>query len=627
MPIEMIEVNQLDHSPDNARRTTSGTAAEDLQASILAHGLMQNLVVAVAEGGRYHVIAGNRRLDAIRSLQKAGKLAAGHAVACQVVASGNALELSLAENTVRQAMHPADEFEAFARLIADGQTVALAAERFGVSERHVEQRLKLGRLAPELVAAYRAGHLTLDALMAFTITDDQAKQMRVYDALHPWQTDDAREIRAILTGEMAEASSKLAVFVGLEAYYAAGGETRSDLFGEDVYLEDAELLHRLAAEKLAAIGKQLEAEGWGWVEINPEQDWGFACRHRHLDAHPVNVPQGVFDRKSQLEAELEAIELALEESESAEMIEAAEDVEKRLAAIEEEIESFAAYEPEEMRYAGCYVSIDRDGSLSIEKGLVRRQDERLARPGEGRRSPKADSGMPESLRRDLEAFRQQAAQVEIARNRLVALDLLVFTASRSVLRRDAAEAIDVEFRGQRPAVKEPTRAASELETIKQGLPVDWLDHASEWEQFQAFTGLTDTKKLDLLAYCVASSLKPQLATGNEDTAYELALSLTDARMEAYWRPTRANYFGRVTRDRLLAVGGELLGDQWSQARSRDKKGELADALDRMFAEPEKFARTPQQLEMLTGWLPAGMAFARPGNALETPEVMDDPKAA
>jgi ParB family chromosome partitioning protein len=166
----------------------------------------------------------------------------------------------------------------------------------------------------------------------------------------------------------------------------------------------------------------------------------------------------------------------------------------------------------------------------------------------------------------------------------------------------------VAFRAQRPSVKEATEAEVLLETIRDDLPASWLDHETEAEQFQAFTALSETQKLDLLAYCVASTLKPQLATGHHGTAWETALALTNADMARYWRPTRANYLGRVTRDRLLAIGRELFGEQWSQARSRDKKGELADALERAFAAPQTLACPREQRERLARWLPDGMAF-------------------
>lgn len=491
------------------------------------------------------------------------------------------------------------------------------AERFGVSLRHVEQRLKLGKLAPELLAGYRGGSLTLDALMAFAITDDHGKQLEVYRGLQPWQAADASEIRSLLTGEMAEASSKLARFVGLDAYHAAGGTSRADLFGESVYLDDAELLSRLAGEKLDGVRRQLEAEGWGWVEVSPDRDWSLISDCRRICPEPVDVPQELLDRRSQVESAMDAFEQAYEDEQSEEEAEAYDQLAEQLEAIEEQIASYAAYDPQQMPHAGCYVSIDRDGSLSVEKGLVRREDAKLLMPGEGRRK-KPKGSMPESLRRDLEAYRQQAAQVEIARHRLVALDLLVFTAARSVLGHSIGGPLDVQFKRQRPSVKDVTRADDAFDAARDRLPLAWLRQATEAEQFQAFTALSESEKLDLLAYCAASTLKPQLATGNEDTAWEMALSLTDADMAGYWRPTRASYLGRVTRDRLLALGRDLLGSQWSHSRSRDKKGELADALERAFAEPGTLACTPQQREQVKRWLPEGMTFGTPdtGDASE-----------
>ena len=53
-------------------------------------------------------------------------------------------------------MHPADQVEAFRRLADAGSTAAAIAARFGVSERTVEKRLRLGNAAPVLLEAYRA---------------------------------------------------------------------------------------------------------------------------------------------------------------------------------------------------------------------------------------------------------------------------------------------------------------------------------------------------------------------------------------------------------------------------------------------------------------------------------------
>ncbi|MGV2336353.1 MAG UNVERIFIED_CONTAM: ParB N-terminal domain-containing protein [Planctomycetaceae bacterium] len=60
----LIAVSRLAKSPLNARRTSNNSGIEELKASILAHGLMQNLVVTDAGDGSFLVIAGGRRLEA-----------------------------------------------------------------------------------------------------------------------------------------------------------------------------------------------------------------------------------------------------------------------------------------------------------------------------------------------------------------------------------------------------------------------------------------------------------------------------------------------------------------------------------------------------------------------------------
>lgn len=609
MQHQLIEVNKLEKSPQNARRTVAKGAAEDLKASILAHGVQHNLVVTAGAAGRYLVLDGGRRLEALRALQAEGKLPADHEVLCLVRGADDGLEASLAANTVRLAMHPADEFEAFARLIEAGATVDEVAARFGKPAKYVEQRLRLGRAGPKLLQAYRAEELTLEGLMAFALTDDRKRQMKVYRALKESHALNPRTIRAALTEAMAEAGSKLARFVGLDAYRAAGGTTQSDLFSEAVYLENPELLNDLAAAKLDAVRQVLEAEGWGWVIASPEYDWEVTHGCERIYPQRGEVPAELAEPRQAVEQELEEIHRALEDTESDALIDALDEAEARLAEIDEQIAALAVYDPDHVAVAGCYVSIAQDGSLRVEKGLVRKQDrKRLITPDAADAGPEKPKGLPETLKRDLEAYRLQVSQAEIARHRLIALDLLIFTAASHAFHQTARSGPDVLFRTHPPAVKDATVARQSMSTIEKVLARDWLKPKTEAERFRAFTGLADTQKLDLLAWCVAGSLQPQFATGREATAYELALSLTEASVAAYWRPTAANYLGRITRDQLLALGREVLGDQWAQARAREKKGELAAQLERAFAAPEKHARNPQQLDKLTRWLPEGMAF-------------------
>lgn len=616
---QLIAVSRLEKSPLNVRRTAGKAGIDELKASLLAHGLMQNLVVTDAGDGRFHAIAGGRRLEAIHALQEEGKLPADFAVPCQVVTEEHALEMSLAENTVRLAMHPADQFEAFAELIDKGATAAEVAQRFGVDESLVLKRMKLAHVAPQLLKEYRSDGLTLECLMAFTITDDHRRQLKVFKSLQDWQKDDPSAIRAALTEKMVEARSKLARFVGLDAYMAAGGSTRADLFGDEVYLEKPAILNRLAEEKLDGIRKELEAEGWGWVEVNPERDWDALYRLDRILPRMIGVPAELLERKSQLDAEQERIEDALGDTESDALLDEQQAVEEKLDEVEQKLAAFVGFEAEQMRLAGCYVSIAQDGTPFLDKGLVkpehRKQLARLVKTDGADDAPdrvKPKNPLPESLRRDLASYRLQIAQVEIAQHPAIALDLLTFQlASRLLDERRAFDGPQVEFKRLKTYGKqEATAATRALEVIEKALAAGWRKPKSEEARFHAFRNLPDEDKLELLAYCIALALQPKLgpAEGDEATAYDAALALTEANVAAYWRPAKESYFRRVTRDQLLAIGRETLGETWSGSRAGDKKAELVDQLDRAFCDPSKHGRTHEQVEKLKSWLPAGMAF-------------------
>lgn len=631
----LIAVSRLEKSPLNARRTVPKIGMDELKASLLAHGLMQNLVVTDAGDGVFRVIAGGRRLEALHSLQAEGKLPEDFAVPCQVVTEEHALEMSLAENTVRLAMHPADQFEAFAALIDKGDTAAQVAQRFGIDESLVHKRMKLARVAPHLLKEYRDDGITLECLMAFTVTDDHRRQLKVFKSLQDWQKDDPSAIRAALTEKLIEGGSKLALFVGLDAYVAAGGSTRADLFGEEVYLEKPALLHRLTEAKLERIRKELEAEGWGWIEINPERDYELIHRCGRIQPRLIGVPAELVEFKSRLDAELEQIEQALEDTESDALLEQQQATQERLDEVEEKLAAFVGFEAAHKTLAGCYVSIGQDGAPFLDKGLVkpehRKQLARLLKTdgddGEpGQTKPK--NALPESLRRDLAASRLQVAQVEIARNPAIAFDLMAFNvASKLFDERPATDGPDVEFtrsRAKPAGQEEPTAATRALAAIEESLPASWLKPKSEAARFEEFRLLPQAAKLELLAYCVALTLQPKLgpAEGEIATAYDVALALTGASVADYWRPTKDNFLSRRTRDQLLAISREVLGELWARSSSDEKKSLLVDQLHRAFAGAANPDRTPEQSEKLKSWLPAGMAFG----AVPTPKPAKGKKA-
>jgi ParB family transcriptional regulator, chromosome partitioning protein len=260
-------------------RKTGGMSIDALAASITAHGLLHNLVVTRAPVvGGYIVVAGGRRLRALQALDKAGALPAPlqSGIPCQVIEHGGAHEASLAENVMRQAMHPADEFDAFAALAAEGLSISEIAARFGQTDLFVKQRLKLANVAPEILDEYRAGNATLEQMVALALTDDTALQVRLWKAAkNEWQREPDR-LRRMITEKESSTDSRLGKFVGLAAYEKAGGAVRRDLFAPDgeAYIQDLELLAQLAQAKLdRSAEKVLAKEGWLWAEGREKFDY------------------------------------------------------------------------------------------------------------------------------------------------------------------------------------------------------------------------------------------------------------------------------------------------------------------------------------------------------------------
>jgi ParB family chromosome partitioning protein len=90
MNIQMIPLNQLVASTANVRKTGAKTRIEELAANIAAIGLLQNLQVRPTENGTYEVIAGSRRVAALKLLSKQKTLAKDEPIACNVLGTGSA---------------------------------------------------------------------------------------------------------------------------------------------------------------------------------------------------------------------------------------------------------------------------------------------------------------------------------------------------------------------------------------------------------------------------------------------------------------------------------------------------------------------------------------------------------
>jgi ParB family transcriptional regulator, chromosome partitioning protein len=264
-----IPLNKLVLSQSNVRRVKSGISIEELAEDIAHRSLLQSLnvrVVVNAEGvetGMFEVPAGGRRFRALELLVKQKRMKRTQLVPCIVRTDGIAEEDSLAENVQRAPLHPLDQFRAFQTPREKGLSEEDIGARFFVHPTVVKQRLKLAAVSQKLLDVYAEDGMTLEQLMAFTVTNDRVRQEQVWEALARTYNKEPYYIRRQLTEGAVRAADKRARFVGVDVYEAAGGVVMRDLFEHDDggWLQDPALLDRLVIEKLKAEAETLRAEG------------------------------------------------------------------------------------------------------------------------------------------------------------------------------------------------------------------------------------------------------------------------------------------------------------------------------------------------------------------------------
>src|SRR5690606_8440250 len=281
-PSRDIPFNQLVLSQSNVRRIKAGVSVEELAEDIARRGILQGLTVrpvvdeAGAETGMFEVPAACRRFRALELLVKQKHLAKTAPVPCVIREGGIAEEDSLAENVQRAPLHPLDQFRAFLALREKGQSEEEIAAAFFVSVNVVKQRLKLASVSPVLLDIYAEDGMTLDQLMAFTVSGDHERQEQVFERLKVSYDKQPYVIRRMLTEGAVRASDKRAEFIGVDAYIEAGGTMLRDLFQTDDggWLQDVALVDEMVAARLKAESEAIAAEGWKWIEVARDFAYG-----------------------------------------------------------------------------------------------------------------------------------------------------------------------------------------------------------------------------------------------------------------------------------------------------------------------------------------------------------------
>ena len=629
-----IPFDRLVLSQANVRRVKAGVSIEELAADIARRTLLQSITVRPvlddkgAETGMFEIPAGGRRYRALELLVRQKRLAKTAPIPCIIRTEGIAEEDSLAENVQRAPLHPLDQFRAFQALREKGQSEEEIAAVFFVAVSVVKQRLRLVAVSPRLLDVYAEDKMTLEQLMAFSVSPDHERQESVWEAVQRSYNKEPYQIRRLLTEGAVRASDKRAQYAG-EEYVAAGGAIMRDLFQQDDggWLQDAGSLTRAVAEKLERDAEGIRAEGWKWVEVATEFPYGHNYGLRRIPGARRQLTEEEIAQVEVLRAEAEQLE-----EEAAQADEVSEEVDQRLTGIEAEINALtqrpSVYDPAEIALAGVFVSIDGSGKLRVERGYVRPEDEppvveeadksALAGedgaqgqggngddPAEGddakagttasriivahvgdAAEPEEEDGikpLSDRLVTELTAYRTLALREALGNEPGIAYLTMLHTLCLKLFYRYGLEScleIDpksVMFGAQAPGLAD-TPLAARVDARHRHWAEQLPEEAGElWDVLGSF----DTDSRDaLFAHCVSLTInavvepynrRPRSVAHADRLAQAVSLDLATAG----WTATVDNYLGRVSKTRILEAVREAKGQIAAERIAQLKKGEMA----------------------------------------------------
>ncbi len=202
-----IAVDRIERNPFQTRSQFDETALEELATSIAATGVVQPILVRPIAGGRYQLIAGERRLLASR---KAGKLTIPSVV--RQASDGQAMEMTIIENLQRADLNPMEQARAFDRLGREFQmTQEQMAKRTGKDRASVANFLRLLRLPNEIQGKVEAGELSFGharTLLALESPESMLKASQKILALSMSVRQTESFVQGLLNPEKAEKSAK-----------------------------------------------------------------------------------------------------------------------------------------------------------------------------------------------------------------------------------------------------------------------------------------------------------------------------------------------------------------------------------------------------------------------------------
>ena len=404
--------------------------------------------------------------------------------------------------------------------------------------------------------------------------------------------------------------------------------------------------------KLQAAADEL-ATRWKWATAMIEVDWNDTARYGRIEpqaADPTDEERAEIDRLQTRHDELVNLD---DEDWTEELVAEGERIEARLDEIEAAIEARAVFRREDLRVAGCIVTVGRDGAMQVIQGLVKPEDmpkptessdagtttgnghdaeagtHRVHVPGQSVSVPMApppdreaearkEAGVGVGLADDLRSIRTALVKAKLAGDFDAAFDLALFQMGRAVFApgyHDHALDIAVKETPDRPNTRmndadfadwSPGEAMLE---DRSHLSFDWLEIEDDGESFAALRALSRAEKEALFAACVARTVKGQLAFEPQARPeLEATVARLDIDFAGHVRPTADMLWSRIAKARVLDIARTVFGLNWASARSKYKKPALAEAMEAAFAagDPPVGVSAAMHAAALA-WTPPGFA--------------------
>lgn len=599
-----IPLSCLVPSRRNPRKTKpSRDAHKRLVALVRSQGLLQPLVVRRLDGKQYEVVAGERRLRALREVHRDED----PKIPCVLrdVDEITADAMSLGENFGREAMHPLDEAEAFAKLATgDGKDAESIGAAFGVERHYILQRMRLSTLAQPIKAAFREGSIDTAIAQVFAAVPPD-RQLAVWEELHG-NPRHAEHVRNVIAHAWIDAKHALFDLSVLPDAAVSG-----DLF-DDRTLVERQAFMEAQTKALEAQRNALIEDGWSEVVVARRED----VQDRLL---AMTVPEREFDAATgrelaKIEARREKLNAAAEEAgHDEDKLQRLRKRYEELGSVERKIVDEAApFFSEEMKaVATSFLMLDPDGRVHQEVRVPRQRASaqttgQAATPaGEapGKPAPPTSDDLNDRQRAVMFTHQAVAVREALLKNATVRKRVLALILHDKV--RSEALAVQHEPNGttlnawsdgfNSQALDRMHEQRAELDPFAQE---HYVDDRSAYERIAK---LSPTKLAALIDLLIADCVTAHLLRPTEliqHLAAELKVNVRDD-----WTPD-AGWLAGYQKLQLSHLITEVRGPVHAPAPER-KKSELVDLLAKLFADAVEGTLEDKHLaRRVNSWLPA-----------------------